>query len=71
MIPPKARILIVNQVGASSTVVAELEKYDIVLIQQNDGKYKVAKNLWSDTSPSIEETSVAATLETFGVRSAT
>lgn len=71
MIPPKARILILTRSGGLKTNLLEMEEYDIVIVENEVGDYKVLKNVWADTLVTVSQPGVENILSSLGVRSAT
>ena len=71
MIPLKARILLVNEVGASSVSIADMVNYDIVIAPDGKGAYHTVKNSWSRDVTVLPVANVEDIFDQVGVRSAT
>jgi hypothetical protein len=71
MIPPKARILVVNEVGATTTTVADMVNFDIVIAPDGKGAYHTIKNSWSRDTTVLASADVETLFDSIGVRSAT
>lgn len=71
MIPPDARILTLTKASAAATPISQLEDFDIVLVENPDGDFKMLKNVWSPVLITVSKEFMEEIMKTFGVRGVT